>query len=177
MENKPNTLMICLGYGVIIALAGIVFSLILFVTGADETQSWMQNLTYIITLAGILWAQYNYRNKYNNGFITYGEAFKIGLLTVLFLSVITSIYTFIFFKFIDPGAMNEIMLKAEQSMLDQGRTDMEIEQGMKFMQMVNNVGWYTFFGFLGTFVIGIIISLITSAFIKKENTNFSQPNF
>ena len=118
MEKKPNTLLICLGYGVIIALAGIVFSLILFVTGADETQSWMQNLTYIITLAGILWAQYNYRNKYNNGFITYGEAFKIGLLTVLFLSVITSIYTFIFFKFIDPGAMNEIMLKAEQSMLD-----------------------------------------------------------
>jgi hypothetical protein len=177
MENKPSSLVLGLGYGALIALAGIIFSLILFVTGFDKTQSWMQNLGYLITLAGILLAQFNFRDKYNGGFISYGDAFKIGLLTSLFLSIITAIYLFIFFQYIDPGAMDEIMLKAEQQMLDQGRSDLEIEQGMKFMQMVNNVGWYTFFGFLGNFIAGLVISLITSIFVKKENPDFSQPKY
>lgn len=177
MAKKPSALLIGLGYGTLTALAGVVFSLILFVTELDQTQSWMQNLTYLITLGGILLAQITYRNKYNNGFITYGEAFKIGLLTSLFLAIITSIYLFIFFRYIDPGSMDLIMQKAEQQMLDQGKTDLEIEQGMKFMQMVNNAGWYTFFGFLGTFFGGVVISLITSIFVKKEDMSFNQPTY
>jgi hypothetical protein len=85
------------------------------------------------------------------------------------------IYTFIFFSYIDPGAMEEIMTKTEQRMMDQGKTDLEIEQGMKFMEMVNNVGWYTFFAVVGNIVIGLIISFITAIFVKKEDAGFGQP--
>jgi hypothetical protein len=174
MENKPSSVTVSLGYGVIIALAIIVFSLILFLLNLSHGTG-LENLSYLILIAGIVLAQFNFRNKYQNGFITYGEAFKIGMLSSLFLSVIMGVYTFIFFKYIDPGAMEEIMIKTEQEMMDQGRSEMEIEQGMKFMSMVNNVGWYTFFALVGNFFIGTIISLITAIFVKKEDTGFGQP--
>ena len=165
--------MLSLGYGVIIALAIIVFSLILFLL--NLTQSGLENLSFLILLGGIVLVQFNYRNKYQGGFITYGEAFRIGLLTSLFVGIIMGIYNFIFLRYIDPGAMEEIMTMAEQKMMDRGSSELEIEQGMKFMSMVNNVGWYTFFAVIGNIFIGTIISLITSIFVKKEDTGFGQP--
>lgn len=174
MENRPSNLMVSLGYGVIIALAVIVFSLILFLLNMNQG-SGLEYFSYLIVLAGIFLAQFNFRNKYLGGFITYGEAFKIGMLSSLFLGIIMGVYTYIFFKYIDPGALEAGMALAEQKMMDQGRSDQEIEQGLKFMEMVNNVGWYTFFAVVGNFFIGSIFGLITAIFVKKEDTGFGQP--
>jgi hypothetical protein len=174
MENKPSTLVVSLGYGVIIALAIIVFSLILFLLNMDQG-SGLDYLTYIILLAGIVLAQFNFRNKYHGGYIEYGKAFMVGMLASLFLGIIMGIYTFVFLKYIDPGAMEEGMALAEQKMMDRGMTDMEIEQGMAVAQKFQGVGMFTFFAVIGNFIIGTIISLITAIFVKKEDTSFGQP--
>jgi hypothetical protein len=174
MENKPSIAIVSLGYGVIIALAIIVFSLILFLLNVAQG-SGLEYLTYLILLGGLFLAQTNFRNKYLGGYIEYGKAFTLGLLTCVFLSIIMGIYTFVFFKYIDPGAMEEIMNKAEQSMMDRGMSDMEIEQGMAIASKFQGVGFYTFFAIVGNIFIGTIFSLITSIFVKRENTDFGQP--
>jgi len=173
MENKPSTLVVSLGYGVIIALAVIVFSLILFLL--NLTESGLKYISYVILLAGIFLAQLNFRNKYLGGYIEYGKAFTVGMLTSLFLALIMGIYTFIFVKYIDPGAMEEGMALAEQKMMNKGMSDAEIEQGMAIARKFSGVGLATFFVVLGYFVIGMIISLITAIFVKKEDTGFGQP--
>jgi hypothetical protein len=174
MENKPSTATVTLGYGVIIALAIIVFSLILFLLNVKQG-SGLEYLTYLILLGGLFLAQTNFRNKYQGGYIEYGKAFTVGLLTSIFLSIIMGIYTFVFFKYIDPGAMEEAMTIAEQKMMDRGMSDMELEQGMAIARKFQGVGIYTFFAVAGNIFIGTIFSLITSIFIKKENTDFGQP--
>lgn len=174
MENKPSTAIVSLGYGVIIALAIIVFSLILFLLNLAKG-SGLEYLSYLILLAGLFLAQINFRNKYQGGFITYGKAFTLGMLTSLFLSVIMGIYTYIFFQYIDPGAMEEAMTIAEQKMMDQGLSDMQIEQGMAIARKFQSVGMYTVFAIVGNFLIGMIFSLITAIFVKKEDTEFGQP--
>lgn len=174
MEKKPSIVMVCLGYGVIISLAIIVLSLILFLLNLDQNKP-LQFLSYAILIGGIILSQINFRNKYSGGYIEYGKAFLVGMLSSLFLSVIMGIYTWIFFKYIDPGAMEEVMLQTEQQMLDRGMTDMEIEQGMAMASKFQSVGMFTFFAVFGNFVVGIIISLITAIFVKKENVNFDQP--
>ena len=173
MENKPSTVVVSLGYGVIIALAVIVFSLILFLL--NLTESGLKYISYVILLAGIFLAQLNFRNKYLGGYIEYGKAFTVGMLTSLFLALIMGIYTFIFVKYIDPGAMEEGMALAEQKMMNKGMSDAEIEQGMAIARKFSGVGLATFFVVLGYFVIGMIISLITAIFVKKEDTGFGQP--
>lgn len=174
MENKPSTAIVSLGYGVIIALAIIVFSLILFLLNLAKG-SGLEYLSYLILLAGLFLAQINFRNKYQGGFITYGKAFTLGMLTSIFLSVIMGIYTYIFFQYIDPGAMEEAMTIAEQKMMDQGLSDMQIEQGMAIARKFQSVGMYTVFAIVGNFLIGMILSLITAIFVKKEDTEFGQP--
>jgi hypothetical protein len=175
MENKPSTAIVTLGYGVIIALAVIVFSLILFLLNITKGSA-LEYLSYLIILGGLFLAQTNYRNKYQAGFIEYGKAFTVGLLTSVFLGVIMGIYTFIFFKYIDPGAMEEAMTLAEQKMMDRGMSDMEIEQGMNMARKFQGVGIYTFLAVAGNIFIGSIFSLITAIFVKKENTDFGQPS-
>jgi hypothetical protein len=174
MENKPSIFMVCLGYGVIISLAIIVLSLVLFLLGLDQNKP-LQFLSYAILIAGIVLSQLNYRNKYLNGYMEFGQAFMVGMLTSLVLSIIMGVYTYIFFKYINPGAMEEVMLQTEQSMLDRGMTDMEIEQGMAMASKFQGVGMFTFFAVIGNFIVGIVISLITGIFVKKEDTNFEQP--
>jgi hypothetical protein len=174
MEKKPSLFLVCLGYGVIIALAIIVLTLILFLLNLDQNKP-LQFLSYFLLIGGIILSQFNYRNKYSDGYIEYGKAFMIGMLTSLFLALIMGVWTYIFFNLIDPGAMEEVMLQTEQQMLDRGMTDMEIEQGMKMASMFQSVGWMTFFAVLGNYIIGIIISLVTAIFVKKENMNFGQP--
>lgn len=175
MEKKPNVFLLSVGYGVIIALAIIVLSLILFLLNLNENRG-LQSISYVIILAGIILSQYNYRNKHMGGFVTYGQAFTLGMLTSLVLSVIMGVFTFIFFKYIDPGAMEEVMTQTEQQMMDRGMTDMEIEQGMAMAQKFASVGMYTFFAVVGNFIIGVIISLVTSIFVKREDNSFGQPS-
>lgn len=174
MENKPSTLMLSLGYGVIIALAVIVFNLILFLLNLSQDNP-LNYFAYAILLAGILLAQFNYRNKYMGGFITYGNAFTLGLLTSIFLAIIMGIYTFIFLKYIDPGAMEEGMAIAEQKMMDRGMSDTEVEQGMAIARKFTGVGMATFMAILSNIILGMIISLLTAIFVKKEDTGFGQP--
>jgi hypothetical protein len=174
MEKKPSVFMACLGYGVIISLALVVLNLILFLLNMDQNKP-LQFLSYIVLIGGILLSQFNYRNKYSDGYIEYGKAFMVGMLTSLILAVIMGVYTFIFFKYISPGSMEEIMSTAEQQMMDRGMTDMEIEQGMAMAKKFQNVGMMTFFAVFGNFMIGTIIGLVTAIFVKKENPNFDQP--
>ncbi len=174
MENKPSLLTVTMGYGLIIALALIVYSLITYLLGVDKIPG-IAYLSYIILLAGIILVQLNYRKKYLAGYMEYGKAFMVGMMTSLFLSIIVAIYTFVFFKYIDPGAMEESMALAEQKMIDRGMSDMEVEQGMAFAEKFQSVGMYVFFALFGNFIVGIIISLITSIFTKKENIGQGAP--
>ncbi len=175
MENKPSIVVLSLGYGVIIGLAMIVFSLILFLMNLSQG-SGLEYLSYLILLAGIILVQINYRNKYLGGYIDYGKAFLIGFLSSVFLALIMGIYTYIFFKYIDPGAMEEGMALAEQKMMDRGMSDMEIEQGMAVANKFQSAGMFTFFAIAGNIFIGMVFSLITAIFVKKENSGFEQPS-
>lgn len=173
MEKKPSAFVASLGYGVIISLAIVVLSLILFLLNLDKGTG-LEWLSYVILIGGIWLAQLNYRNKYLGGFISYGQAFTIGMWIGLFVGILMGIYTYVFFRHIDPGAMEEAMGIAEQRMMDKGMTDMEIEQGMMMARKFSSVGMYTFLAVVGNFILGLIFSLVTSIFVKKEDNSFGQ---
>jgi hypothetical protein len=174
MENKPSTFTITLGYGVIVALALIVFSLVIYLINL-EIPVLVMLLSIAILLAGIVFAQINFRNKYLGGYIEYGKAFTVGFLTTLFLAVIYALYSYVFYKYIDPGAMEEAMAKAEQQFVDRGMSDAEIDQSMKIAEMFAKPGMSTIMAFLSNLFFGAVISLIAAIFTKKENMGSDQP--
>lgn len=169
-EKKQSLALVTSGYGLILGIVVIVFSLLLFVLDVNR-QSSINYLSYVFVIAGVIIFQINYRNKHLGGFITYGQAFMVGFLTIVWYSVIIAIFTYIFFTYIDPGAVEEMRQISEQQMIERGMSDQEVDQAMTMVERFQSPMWMTIWALIGGVVIGVIISLITSIFVKKEDQN------
>jgi drug/metabolite transporter (DMT)-like permease len=155
----------------------VIISLLLYVFSLSD-QTFVQYLSLAIIIAGIIIGILNYKNKVEGGFITYGQSLGSGVLTGLFAAIVLSVYTIIFFKFIDPDMVNVILKKAEENMRDrnQNMTEDQIDMAMsytrKFMNpyimAITSTIWLTFMSF--------IASLIISIFTKKADKSF-ESNF
>ena len=156
-----------LNYGILLSIALIIYSLLLFVLGLDS-HPWLNYLSYIIMIVGIYLATVNFRNKYQDGLISYGKAVGVGFFTVLVASVIMAVYTFIYFSYINPDVFQQAMIEAEQRMLEEGMSDMQVDQALSMMERFQKPWVSTIFAFLGNILIGLVIALITSIFIKRE---------
>lgn len=168
MEDKnPSLGRITFIYGLLLALAMIVFSLILFILDLDQNK-YIQFISYVILLVGIIWSQIHFRDKYSGGFLNYGRSFSVGFLTALFAAIVMSIYAYVYFAYIDPGALQDAMIRAEEEMLSRGLEDMEVEQALIWAEKMQKPWIYAMWALLGNVLIGVIMALITAVFTKRE---------
>lgn len=168
MEEKPVSLMkSSLTYGIYLGIVSILLSVVLYVFGLTF-ETWVQYASYPITIAAIVWAQLAYR-KSLGGEMTYGQALSIGLMTVIFSSVLSAIYTYLLFAVIDPSLQEQMRLVTEQRIVEQGKVpeeqlDTVVEMMTKFQKpwiMAISVVFMSA-------ILGLIISLITGIFTKKN---------
>lgn len=181
MEKKSSPFMPSLNYGIIYAIIGILISVIVWATGLQESLGLMGSLTIgifnlVVLLILLIIFTKAYRDKTLDRKITYGQAFVFGLLVVIVGTIISAIYNYIFNNYIDPEYMQRIMTGIQEKtlnmMAERGVPDDAIEQTMaKFeeqgvpdaMQMVKQT-------LMGGVIGGAIMSLISSAIVKKDNT-------
>lgn len=176
-KKKASIARNSLNYGVMLGIVIIIISLLLYVFNLND-QTFAQYLSLAIIIAGIIIGILNYRKKINGGFISYGQSLGSGVLIGLFASIVFSIYSIIFFKFIDPDMVNTILKKAHDSMLERNpnMTDDELEMAMSwtrkfmnpFIMAITSTIWLTFMSF--------IASLIISIFTQKKDNSF-ESNF
>lgn len=168
MEERPVSLMkSSLTYGIYLGIVTILFSVVVYVLGFTF-EKWVQYSTYPIIIIGIVLAQLSYR-KALGGEMSYGQALGVGIMTVIFSSVLGAIYTYLLYAVIDPSLQEQLRLATEQQIIEQGKVpeeqlDMVIEMATKF-QKPAIMALFAIFG--GAFM-GLIISLITSIFTKKN---------
>ncbi|MCG6186775.1 DUF4199 domain-containing protein [Maribellus maritimus] len=153
--------------GIYLGIVSILVSVIFYVTGNPFSKI-AQWLGYAVLIAGVVLAQINYK-KALGGTMSYGQALGVGLLTVVFASILSSIYTVLLYTVIDPSLTEQLKLFTEEQIVKQGRVpeeqiDMAVEMSAKFqtptMMMV--------MGIFGGALIGLIISLITAIFTQKK---------
>lgn len=167
MEEKTTSLWkSSLTYGLYLGIVLILVSVAYYATGNTFSKS-AQWVTYGIMIAGVIIAQLSYR-KALGGEMNYGQALGLGVLTMVFASVITGFFTYLLYAVIDPSLQEQLRLNIEEQLVRQGnlpeeQIDMAVEMSAKFqkpaMMLVMNI-------FGGAFI-GLIISLITSIFTKK----------
>ena len=101
--------------------------------------------------------------------MTYGQALSIGVLTMIFASVISGFFTYLLYAVIDPSLQEQMKLAMEEQLVTKGQLpedqiDMAVEMTSKFQKpailFIMNI-------FGGAFS-GLIISLITSIFTQKK---------
>lgn len=165
-----------LTYGLYGALVLIVIGLIGQLTGlVDPSQpnggggSMIINVLNALIIAGALvLAVKKHRDEDLDGYIAFGKAFGLGMLTVVIIAVISGIWTFVYISFIDPEMINVMKEAARAQMESQGMSGEQLEQAMAMNSKFMNPGIITLFAILGAMFFGLIISLVVAGVMKKQ---------
>lgn len=167
MEEKSTIWPIGFRVGVMLALALIIYSMLLQVTGmaTNKALGFVTNVFYII---GIVWAHKTYKES-GDGYMTYGQGLGLGVVVAGVAGVISSLFSYLYLKFIDDSMLGEILNQSRVAMEEQGLDDEQIEQALAMTQKFTTPEMIMIWGVLGALLMGLIFSLIISAFTKKNN--------
>ena len=176
MEKKLSPSKSALQYGALFGILMVLEFVLVYVMDVDPISNpsagiVINVLNYLLfPVAIITVACTNYKNKLNNGFISFGECLKIGVTICLIAGLIYAIFSAVF-NMIFPEFIEELMKKTRQVMLKQNpnmtsaQAEMAISMTKKFMNPAIVIPATTaMFSF-----IGLIYSLIIGAFVKNDN--------
>lgn len=115
----------------------------------------------------------NYRDKYSGGVVSFGKAFKIGIMIVLIASTMYVVAWLIDYYFFIP----DFMEKYSAHMLDElkagGASQIEIDRKTKEMADFSRMYKNPFFNALMTYAeilpVGFIVTLISSFILKRKS--------
>ncbi len=166
-ENQPKTGKYSLNYGLILGLIGVAFGIMLYSMDAHTTRdTTTQIISVVIMIAIVFWGIYSYR-KANGGYLSLGEALKLGAGIALVAGIISVIYTIFLAKVLDPEFATKI---AEmQKAADEAAGQMSTEQIKQRYDGTINYFWMSYpFILIINIIIGLIVGLVSGLILKKQ---------
>lgn len=167
MEQKVSPWKANLNSGLILGFVAIVYSLVIYFLdlSLNKTQSYIFLVVLIFLLFYLI---RSYRNNYLSGYITYGQSLGAGVIICLYYSLISAVFTYILFKFIDTGLTAKLLAFTEESMVKRGIPQAQIDAGMSIQKKIMVPEIMAPLSILSNMFYGTIISLIVSIFTRKE---------
>lgn len=157
-------------YGSILGAINVVYSIVLWVFGQSMNKS-LGYITFIFTVAIMYYGTKEYRDKHRGGYMIYGKAFTSNFLIGFYACIISTIYTFLLFKFIDPTLLTTLMeTSIEEAMLK--NPNLSSEQLEKSMSFFMTPVVLTLTVFIASTMYSTILGLIVAIFQKKEKPLF-----
>jgi len=174
METQEfSTKKIAMNNGLLLGLIGVVIGVIKYVMNWHLEQSPIEMLLSVALTVAILVFSYNQFKKLTGGFMSLGQALKLGMGVILISTLIAVIFNYVLMNIIEPTMLEQMQdIQWEKALeknpnMTQAQIDAGKEMSAKFsspaiigaMQLVAGL----FFGF--------IISLITGLIMKRDNPN------
>jgi hypothetical protein len=91
----------------------------------------------------------------------------------VFAGLIYSIYNYILYAIVDPSLVDQIFTEAEEALLERGVSPDEIETMVSLYKKMISPLTMAIAGIFSYGFLGLIFSLFTSAFLKKEGDPFA----
>jgi hypothetical protein len=128
-------------------------------------------LSMIIAFSLIYVAVKNYRDKYNDGTVSFGKAFKIGFFVTLIASTMYVLVWAIMYNFFMPDFMDVYTVSKVQQ-AGPGASGAEVkaitdEMG-KYKEMYKNPLFFVLFTYFEILPVGVLVSLITALILKRR---------
>jgi len=172
MESNKNLLMNkAMLWGFFIALASMIITSIFYATDNmfSPAASWISFVVYVV---GIILATLSYKKTIGEKTpFPYSKALGLGVATLFFTSLIIAVFTFVLYKIIDPGLFNEWMTFLEEQYLNSGLGEEMVENQMNLMRKLMTPATLSLTEVFNITFNGLIISLITSIFLRKKEQN------
>lgn len=169
---KRNVLVYGTIGGLITAL-WIVIAMVLFLHEMDMTYGMILGYTsMLIANIFLIIGVKNYRDKYNGGVITFGRAFKVGILITLLASTIYVVTWLIYYYTADSDFMAVYADSMQQQLIESGASAAEIaKQGKEmkeFMVMYQNPFFNAAITYMEILPMGILFTLITAIVMRRK---------
>ncbi len=172
-----------LTYGLVMAIAGALLTLALFLLGFHTDPVKLQSAQWIggggglvIGIVVIVLGTKARRAEVpaTEGF-GYGRALGTGVMIVLFGALFGIATNLLYTQIINPH-MTDILMQAQIDKWEAaGMSSAKIEQAEAMMRKMMHPAIQAVFGFIGGMCFGTLISLITAAFLKREATSAEPP--
>lgn len=168
-ETKSTIWKSAATYGMYFAILSILVTIVLYVT---DSMMWkpFQYIYYALIIIFIVWVQLHFR-KSLGGYISYGQSLGIAVLSMLFAAIPIAVFTYILYKFIDPGLIDQLKLAAEEQLVGKGLPEEQLEAALTLTSKLQTPGILSASQLLNLPFNGLIVGLISSIFIRKESSD------
>jgi len=166
-DTFPDAKAIVLQYGLIVGLVLILLQLLFFLIGIDkETYAGGISLAAMFVLC--FWAVLEARKK-NDGFMSFGQGFKAGVLALLSGGLLSLTYYYLHITLVDPNYLENMLQFQTEKMRAKGLTDESIQQSMGFIGYMSRPGIATLLGSVNIIISSLFFSLIAAALFQKSS--------
>lgn len=162
-----------MNFGALNGVAIIIVSLLIYLLGLQQTFV-VSIIIYAVNILFIVLGTKFLRQQHLHGQISYGKAVGSGILISLFMSIIVAFFVFIFFKLLAPAEMDKIFAQMEENLYNKGLPDDQVEMSIEMTKKFTTPLTMALGTILSYTFMGLIFSLITSAFIKKNGDSYQQ---
>lgn len=165
----------CALYGIAIAVANALLILALFFLGFHSDPAKYQAAKYIGGLGGlaigitltILGIKARRSEIPGNEAFGYGRALGAGMQVGLVASLLSAVFNYAYFAFINAGFADIIVQDQLDKMQAKGIDGARVEKAEQFMRFMMSPGVYALQTFIGGLIFALIIALIIAAFLKR----------
>ena len=160
-------------YGLI---AGIVVSTLMLFSANNitdfDTSLVVGYASMLIAFSLVFVGIRNYRDKYNDGVVSFGKAFKIGIMIVLIASTIYVIAWLIDYFYFVPDYLEKYSAHMVDKLKAGGASQIEIDKQTKemadFAVMYKNPFFNAMMTYMEILPVGLIVTLISSLILKRK---------
>ncbi|PRX54364.1 DUF4199 domain-containing protein [Flagellimonas meridianipacifica] len=164
--QQPKTGKFSLNYGLILGGISLVFGVLLYTQDLHTSQSPGIMIFGIVIAAIVTFLGIQAFKKANGGYLSLGEALKIGAGVALISAIVAIIYNLVLVNVLDPDAPSKIMdarlgPALESGEITQEQFDQQKEQSINF--------WWMGYPIILIFniLIGLVLGLISGLILKK----------
>ncbi len=164
--------------GLIVTAMMVITVAMCYRTGNFEGSMALGYATMLLAFSLIYIGIKNYRDKHNNGIISFGKAFKIGFYITLIASTIYVLVWLVDYYVFVPDFMDkysELMInKTKQEGASQIEIDEKTAEMASFKDMYKNPLMIILLTYAEILPVGLIVSLISALILKRKSTIGSQ---
>tara|TARA_B110001450_G_C17462937_1_gene416973 strand:+ start:143 stop:664 length:522 start_codon:yes stop_codon:yes gene_type:complete len=168
MENQLSSKSFTVNNGVILGVAMVLISLVIYATGNHLEPHWSSSVLSGVLFVGIIVFGIKKYKEANGSLLSWGKGVKIGVGIAVLAGLINVIYSYIFTSFIEPDFMSQMMEIQNQSFLDQGMTEKQIEVTKEMSKKFQSPGIVAAMGIIMYAIGGFVVSAIGAAIMKKS---------
>ena len=156
--------------GLLLGLLSIVLGVIFYVLDMHLERNWISSILSLALTTGVIIYAFKQYKGANEGFMTLGQAIKLGLGIALIAGIIGVIFNYLLMNVIEPDMINQIMEKQQEAMIESNpnMTDQQLEAASEMTAKFMTPGMMAAFGLIASLFFGFIISLITGLVMKRD---------